>query len=132
MNMEVIYFTAIFTGGLIFHYFHDPIQLEITQVSTSLTFYSCLFRTKVLCTISLVTVLLCNLLAKEYIDAKAAHKMMVKLTTSFNFIKILLKTFSYKSALRSFSLISVWLCNFLAKEYCAKIGSKMLMKLTKG
>jgi len=37
-----------------------------------------------------------------------------------NFINILLKPFLYKSALRSFFLITVWLCNFLAQEYQLK------------
>jgi len=32
--------------------------------------------------------------------------------TGGNFINILFVTFSYKSALRSFSLMKVWLCNF--------------------
>ncbi len=36
-----------------------------------------------------------------------------KIHTGVNFINILLETFSYKSALRSFFLIIVWLCNFL-------------------
>jgi len=37
-----------------------------------------------------------------------------------NFINILCKLFSYKRALLSFSLITVWLCDFLAKEYQRK------------
>jgi hypothetical protein len=36
----------------------------------------------------------------------------------------------YKSALRNFSLITVPLCDFLAKGYWQKIARKMLMKLT--
>ncbi len=47
-----------------------------------------------------------------------------------NFTSILFKTFSHKSALHSFSLIMVWLCDFLLKEYQRKSCSKMLMKLT--
>jgi len=35
-------------------------------------------------------------------------------------IKILRATFLYKSASRSFSLIAVWLCNFLQKNISAK------------
>ncbi len=27
----ILYFTGLFSGGLIYHYFHDPIHLEITQ-----------------------------------------------------------------------------------------------------
>jgi hypothetical protein len=40
--------------------------------------------------------------------------------TGVNFIKILHATFLYKSASRSFSLIAVWLCIFLAKAYQCK------------
>jgi hypothetical protein len=38
-----------------------------------------------------------------------------------NFINILRSIFLYKSTLRSFSLITIWLCNFLAKGYVQKI-----------
>jgi len=41
-----------------------------------------------------------------------------------NFINILRVPFSYQSYLRSFSLVTVWLCDFLAKAV-----RKMLMKL---
>jgi len=34
------------------------------------------------------------------------------------------------SAFHSFSLLTVWHCNFFGKEYCAKGGHKMLVKLT--
>jgi len=37
-----------------------------------------------------------------------------------NLINILPKTFSYKSIFCSFSLLTVWLCNFLAQEYGCK------------
>jgi hypothetical protein len=47
-----------------------------------------------------------------------------------NFINILRAHFSYKSALRSFSLVTFLLCDFLAKGYLQKIVHKMLMKLT--
>jgi len=50
------------------------------KVSISSTFYTQIFCTKVLCrSFSLITVLLCNFLAKEYISAKAARKMLLKL-----------------------------------------------------
>jgi len=42
-----------------------------------------------------------------------------------NFINILLLTFLYKRAFRRFSLITTWLCHFLAKEYHA---IKLLIK----
>jgi hypothetical protein len=45
--------------------------------------------------------------------------------TGFNFINILLSTFSYESALRSFSLITVWLCNFFGKRLSVQ---KLLVK----
>jgi hypothetical protein len=37
-----------------------------------------------------------------------------------NFINILLSTFSYELVLRSFSLVTVWLCNVLAQKYRRK------------
>jgi len=49
-----------------------------------------------------------------YLDLTLAGK---KGGTGVNFINILLTPFSYTSGLRSFSLISLWLRNFLAKEY---------------
>ena len=60
---------------------------------------------------------------------KAAHKKLVKSITGVNFINILLVYFLNKSALRSFSLISVWLWQ---KNIGAKAARKMLMKLTLG
>jgi len=47
-----------------------------------------------------------------------------------NFINILRTRFSYKSELCHFSLITVWLYDFLAKGYRQKSARKMLMKLT--
>jgi len=41
-------------------------------------------------------------------------------TAGVNFIHILLVPFSYESVLSSFSLITVWLFDFLAKEYWVK------------
>ncbi len=39
-----------------------------------------------------------------------------------NFINILSATFSYQSALRSFSLVAAWLCNFFgAKIFTQKL-----------
>ncbi len=38
--------------------------------------------------------------------------------------------FFSKSVLHSFSVLTVWLCNFFAQEYCAKAACKMLIKLT--
>jgi len=50
--------------------------------------------------------------------------------TGVNFINILHTNFSYSSALHSFSLITVWLCNFWQKNIGAKAAHKMLTKLT--
>jgi len=44
-----------------------------------------------------------------------------------DFINILRTSFSYESKLRSFSKITIWRCDFLAKGY-----RKMLIKLTLG
>ena len=50
---------------------------------------------------------------------KAAHRSLMKLTPGVNFILILLNTFVQKYFC-SFSLITVWLCDFLAKECWSK------------
>jgi len=47
-----------------------------------------------------------------------------------NFINILCSNFSYKSALNSFSLVTVWI--LWRKNIGAKAACKMLMKLTTG
>ncbi len=58
--------------------------------------------------------------------------MLVKLTIGVNFINSLCVPFLYESVLLSFSLVTVWLCNFLRKNISAKAACKMLMKLTIG
>ncbi len=40
--------------------------------------------------------------------------------------------FSYESAFCSLSLITVWLCDFFAKNIGTKAAHKLLMKLTAG
>jgi hypothetical protein len=63
--------------------------------------------------------------------------MLMKSTSGADFINILRESFSYKSALSSFSLVTVWLCNFLAKGYRQKnlehnvdeINTKMSTKI---
>jgi len=40
---------------------------------------------------------------------------------SVNFTNILHAAFSYQSVLRSFSLIAIWLCNFLQKNIVANL-----------
>jgi len=51
---------------------------------------------------------------------------------SVNYINILLAPFLYESTLGSFSLVTVWLWNFLMPKYCRKAPHKMLMKSTPG
>jgi len=55
--------------------------------------------------------------------------MLVKLAKGVNFTNILLVPFSYKSVLRSFSLVTVWLIIFwvqkyLRKSYSFNVGKK--------
>ncbi len=70
---------------------------------------------------------------------KALEKTLMKLTIGVNFVNILRecfsilrKCFSYKSKFCNFSLITVQLCDFLAKGYWQKSANKMLMQLTTG
>ncbi len=49
-----------------------------------------------------------------------------------NFTNILWAAFSYKSFLRSFYVLTIWVCNFWRKEFGAKAAHKMLVKLTPG
>jgi hypothetical protein len=48
---------------------------------------------------------------------KAVNKMLVKLTPGINFTNILRAVFSHKGFLRSFYLLTIWVCNFLAKGF---------------
>jgi len=57
---------------------------------------------------------------RKNFGAKFASKMLMKFTKGVNFMNILCTTFLYKSALRSFSPLTFWLCNFLSKEYQRK------------
>jgi len=57
------------------------------------------------------------------------HCILLCMCTEVNFIKILWDNFLYESALHSFSLVTFWLCNFLAQKYwCKNIGSKILVQ----
>jgi len=51
---------------------------------------------------------------------KREHNLLMKLTTCVIFINILFMTFWYESALLSFSLTTVWLCNFFGKRILAQ------------
>jgi hypothetical protein len=47
-----------------------------------------------------------------------------------NFTYILQAAFSFQRSLRTFYVLTIWVCNFLAKGFCAKAAHKMLVKLT--
>ena len=49
-----------------------------------------------------------------------------------NFTNILQAAFSNQSSLRTFYVLTIWVCNFLAKDIGAKAAHKMLVKLTPG
>jgi hypothetical protein len=42
----------------------------------------------------------------------------------YQFHQLITQAFFYESAFRSFSLVTVWLCNFLPQEYLRKSCSK--------
>jgi len=84
------------------------------QVSISPTFYAQLLRSEIPKSPKNTDKLF------KYVHIKAARKMYVKLTTGVNFTNILFEPFLYKGALCSFSLLTIWLSNFLAKEYWPK------------
>ncbi len=48
---------------------------------------------------------------------KAVHRTLMKLSPGVNFTNIMRAAFYTKVFLHSFSLITVWICNFSAKEY---------------
>ncbi len=49
-----------------------------------------------------------------------------------NFTIILRAAFSHESSLCSFYVLTIWVCNFLAKGFGAKAAHIMLVKLTPG
>ncbi len=51
-------------------------------------------------------------------------------TSGVNFINILRAAFLYEHFLRSFYMLTIWFCNFLAQGFGAKAAHKMLVKLT--
>jgi hypothetical protein len=51
---------------------------------------------------------------------------------SVNFTNILRAAISYQSCLRTFNVLTIWVCNFLAKGFWHKAAHKMLVKLTPG
>ncbi len=50
-------------------------------------------------------------------EALLSRRIKRSYAPGVNFINILCTTFSYKSVLSSFSLVAMWLCNFMAQEY---------------
>jgi len=68
----------------------------------------------------------------EYLFQILCQSAREHLEPGVSFTNILLEPFSYKSDLHSFSLVTVWLCNFLAKNIGAKGTPKVLVKLTTG
>jgi len=93
------------------------------------------------CNFSPITVWLCDFLAQKYwrknIGAKIlAQKLLLKCW--WNWLQVSISStfytrfFHMKFVLCSFSLLTVWLCSFLAKKYWRKAAHKILMKLTTG
>ncbi len=62
--------------------------------------------------------------------AKAARRMLMKLTSSINFTNILRATFLDKSVLCSFYVLTIWASNFWGMQIGAKTAHKKLVKLT--
>ncbi len=60
------------------------------------------------------------ILCRKNIGGKAADKRLAKVTTGVYFTNVLPAAFLYKRVLQTFSLLTVWLCNFLTKEYWRK------------
>ena len=59
-----------------------------------------------------------------------AHKMLLKLIAGVNFANIFWASFSNKSVFPSFSVLTVWVCNFWHMEISAKAACKIFVKLT--
>jgi len=56
--------------------------------------------------------------------------ILVKMSAGGNYTNMLCSIFMYQSALRSFSFITAWLCDFFAKnKISVKDASKMLVRL---
>jgi hypothetical protein len=62
---------------------------------------------------------------------KSCWKMLMKLTQGVNFNNSLLVPFVSKIVFQSFSLITVWLCNFFWKNIGEKAAHEMLINVTK-
>ena len=70
-------------------------------------------------------------IAKAF-DFAAVSFFYKMLRTGVNFTNISHAAFSYKSVWHSFSVITVWVCNFCQKEIGTKAACKLLAKLTTG
>ncbi len=96
-------------------------------------FYEQLFHTKVEYSYSvLLTVWLCNFLAKEYWRSKDSSKMLLTLTTGVDFTNILCKAFKSEDPKRVKIQSSCHFLFVLLWSLCAKVARKMLVKLTTG
>jgi len=80
-------------------------QRPSVQVSISSTFYTHILR---------------QYFRKKILYKKRVRKMLMKLAPGVNFIIILRSAFSYASVLFTFSLMTVWVSNFLLIEYRQK------------
>ncbi len=109
-------------------YGDEPIFM---QVSILLTFYDQIFCSKVFCVALLYLQFGFIIFCQNNINAKPAHKILMKLTTGLNFIVFLWPNLLYKFVFWSFSLrIYSLLCIFWQKNIGEKGACKMLVKLT--
>jgi hypothetical protein len=72
---------------------------------------------------------------KSILKRKERRVLLTKKRTTMllrvNFINILLEPFLYESVLRLFSLVTGWLCNFLAQKYWHKSCSYNVDEINK-
>ena len=97
--------------------------------SISPSFYVQLFHTKVFWAAFMYLHFRFVLFWHKENGPKAACKMLVKLTTGLNFNNIFWATFLYKSVMRSFSVVAVYVSIFLRKEIGNWAAQKHFVKL---
>ncbi len=95
-------------------------QRALVWLSIAPLFYEQLFHTKVLYTAFVCLQFGFLIFWQKDFGAKAAHKMLVKLTPGVNFTNILGAAFLYESFLCSFYVLTIWVCTFLAKGFWCK------------
>jgi hypothetical protein len=91
--------------------------MERKLASISPIFYEQLFCTKDFCAAFTCLQFGFVIFWRKDFDAKAANKILVKLTPGVNFTNILRAVFLYERFLRSFYELTIWVCNFLAKGF---------------